>query len=101
MKPVFADAPQDLDFPRPITPTGRAEWLRRVEADPESFVVEDLCPLSHAPVWHQRALESRALMLRVCLLSDGSGDYHVMPGGLARIAGDDRHIVSGQRGGGS
>ena len=40
-------------------------------------------------------------MLRVFLVADGRGDYRVMPGGLARIAGDDREIVSGQRGGSS
>ena len=41
-------------------------------------------------------------MLRVFLVADGRGQYRMMPGGLARIAGDnDRHIVSGQRGGGS
>ena len=40
-------------------------------------------------------------MLRVFLVADGRGDYRVMPGGLSRIAGEDRHVVSGQRGGGS
>ena len=40
-------------------------------------------------------------MLRVFLLADGRGDYRVMPGGLSRIAGEERHVVSGQRGGSS
>jgi uncharacterized alpha-E superfamily protein len=40
-------------------------------------------------------------MLRVFLLADARGDYRIMPGGLSRIAGEDRHIVSGQRGGSS
>ena len=40
-------------------------------------------------------------MLRVFLVADGRGDYRVMPGGLSRIAGADRQIVSGQRGGSS
>ena len=57
--------------------------------------------MSHAPVWRHERLESRALMLRVFLLTDGRGDYRLMPGGLSRIAGPDRQIVSGQRGGGS
>jgi uncharacterized circularly permuted ATP-grasp superfamily protein/uncharacterized alpha-E superfamily protein len=63
-------------------------------------VADDL-PLSHAPVWHGGRLESRALMLRAFLVSDGRGDYRVLPGGLTRIAGDDRQIVSSQRGGSS
>jgi uncharacterized circularly permuted ATP-grasp superfamily protein/uncharacterized alpha-E superfamily protein len=63
-------------------------------------LADDL-PLSHAPVWHAGRLESRALMLRAFLVSDGRGDYRVLPGGLTRIAGDDRQIVSSQRGGSS
>lgn len=55
---------------------------------------------SHVPVWHN-ALASRAMMLRVFLASDGTGGYRVMPGGLARIAGDSAGVVSSQRGGGS
>ena len=43
----------------------------------------------------RRRLESRALMLRVFLVADGRGDYRVMPGGLARIAGDDRQSCRG------
>jgi uncharacterized alpha-E superfamily protein len=73
----------------------------RLSADPEPYVVEEFLPLSHAPVWQDGQLQSRALMLRVFLCADGQGDYHVMPGGLLRIAGEDRQIVSGQRGGGS
>jgi uncharacterized alpha-E superfamily protein len=66
-----------------------------------SLRVGDSVPLSHVPVWRNRALTSRALALRVFLATDGEGDYHVMPGGLARIAGEDGETVSGQSGGGS
>jgi uncharacterized circularly permuted ATP-grasp superfamily protein/uncharacterized alpha-E superfamily protein len=93
MEPVFLG---DLD------PAVRESWIARLDADPDSYVLEEFLPLSHAPVWHDRALTSRALMLRVFLVVDSRGHYRMMPGGLARIAGDnDRHIVSGQRGGGS
>ena len=36
-------------------------------------------------------------MLRAFLVSDGNGDYQVMPGGLARTAGRDGRITSGPR----
>jgi uncharacterized alpha-E superfamily protein len=52
-------------------------------------------------VWENGVLESRALMLRAFVVADSGGDYRVMPGGLSRIAGDERHVVSGQRGGSS
>lgn len=79
---------------------GREKCLQRLALSPGSYVFEEYLRLSHSPVWHQGRLESRAVMLRVALAADGRGDYRVMPGGLSRIAGDDRH-VSGQRGGGS
>jgi uncharacterized alpha-E superfamily protein len=53
--------------------------------------------LSHAPVWENGRLESRGVMLRAFLVSDGNGDYQVMPGGLARTAGRDGRITPGQR----
>lgn len=59
--------------------------------------------LSHAPVWSRGAVESRGVILRVFLATDGDGGYQVLPGGLARISsgGNDRESVSSQRGGGS
>jgi uncharacterized circularly permuted ATP-grasp superfamily protein/uncharacterized alpha-E superfamily protein len=53
--------------------------------------------LSHAPIWEDGRLESRGVMLRVFLVSDGNGDYQVMPGGLARTADRDGRITPGQR----
>ncbi len=65
-------------------------------------VPDEALPLSHVPVWHEDHLESRAAMLRVFLVSDGRGDYRLMPGGLTRIAAEgDRHVVSRQVGGSS
>ena len=92
MEPVFLS---DLDA------EARREWAERLDTGCDAYVVEEFLPLSHAPAWHDGRLESRALMLRVFLLADGHGDYRVMPGGLSRIAGEDRQVVSGQRGGSS
>jgi uncharacterized circularly permuted ATP-grasp superfamily protein/uncharacterized alpha-E superfamily protein len=89
-QPLFADG---------LDEAGRAAWTERLRATPEEFVVEEYVPLSHAPSWEQGHVGGRALMLRVFLAHDGHGDYRVMPGGLARIAGGERQIVSSQRGG--
>ena len=86
-------------FSTTSTPTAAQEWADRFGAAPDAYVVEECLPLSHAPAWHEDRLESRALMLRVFLAADGHGDYTLMPGGLSRIAGDGRPIVSSQRGG--
>lgn len=101
IKPVFTDASMEPVFLSHLDADAHREWAERLGATPDAYVVEEYLPLSHAPVWHDGRLESRALMLRVFLLADGRGDYRVMPGGLSRIAGEDRQVVSGQRGGGS
>jgi uncharacterized circularly permuted ATP-grasp superfamily protein/uncharacterized alpha-E superfamily protein len=101
IKPAFADASMEPVFVQNLDANDRREWAVRLGTTPDAYVVEEFLPLSHAPVWHEGRLESRALMLRVFLLADGRGDYLVMPGGLSRIAGAVRHVVSGQRGGSS
>ena len=100
IKPAFPSAPMDPVFLADLDPDARDAWADRFATAPDAFVVEEYVPLSHAPVWNGQ-LESRMLMLRVFLAADGRGDYQLMPGGLARIAGDLRPIVSSQRGGGS
>jgi uncharacterized alpha-E superfamily protein len=64
-------------------------------------VFQRYVPLSHAPLWNGSHLEGRAIMLRAHLAADGVGDFTVLPGGLTRVAGADRHVVSSQRGGSS
>jgi uncharacterized circularly permuted ATP-grasp superfamily protein/uncharacterized alpha-E superfamily protein len=101
IKPAIANAVMEPVFLSALDARGRREWTDRLGTTPEAYVVEEFLPLSHAPVWHEDRLESRAVMVRVFLLSDGQGDYTVMPGGLSRIAGADRQVVSTQRGGSS
>jgi uncharacterized circularly permuted ATP-grasp superfamily protein/uncharacterized alpha-E superfamily protein len=101
IKPAFANASMQPVFASALDAQARREWVDRLGAGPDAYVVQEFLPLSHAPVWHHDHLESRALMLRVFLLTDGHGDYRLMPGGLSRIAGADRQVVSGQRGGSS
>ena len=101
IKPAFADRSMEPVFLSDLEDSARREWAERLGSTADSYVVEEFLPLSHAPVWQDGHLESRALMMRVFLLADGRGDYRVMPGGLSRIAGENRQVVSGQRGGSS
>jgi uncharacterized circularly permuted ATP-grasp superfamily protein/uncharacterized alpha-E superfamily protein len=101
IKPAFPDARMEPVFAAELDERARGDWSARLRAAPEAYVLQAYLPLSHAPVWHARTVASRALMLRAFLVADGQGDYRAMPGGLSRIAGDDRHVVSGQRGGSS
>lgn len=101
IKPAFADASMEPVFLADLDADAHRAWTKRLGSTPDAYVVEEFLPLSHAPVWSHGTLESRALMLRVFLLADGRGDYRVMTGGLSRIAGHNRQVVSGHRGGSS
>jgi len=101
IKPAFPDARMTPVFASDLDEAGRARWIARLAEAPARYAVQEYLPLSHAPVWHGGQIESRALMLRAFLVADGRGDYRVMPGGLSRIAGEDRHMVSSQFGGSS
>jgi uncharacterized circularly permuted ATP-grasp superfamily protein/uncharacterized alpha-E superfamily protein len=101
VKPAFPDRPMEPVFVGDLDREAREAWLARLRATPELFCLQEHLPLAHAPVWNAGRLESRAMMLRVFLVADGRGDYHVMPGGLSRIAGEDLNVVSGQYGGSS
>jgi uncharacterized alpha-E superfamily protein len=101
IKPAVPDADSQAVLGPSLDSEGRRKWTERIRSDPDRYVLEEYVPLSHVPVWQADALESRALMLRVFLVADGRGDYKVLPGGLSRIAGSERQLVSGQQGGGS
>jgi uncharacterized circularly permuted ATP-grasp superfamily protein/uncharacterized alpha-E superfamily protein len=77
------------------------EAHERIEADPDAHTVQAYLPLPQAPTWHDGSLVPRAAMVRVFAISDGGGGWHVMPGGLTRIAQREQRVVSMQRGGAS
>ena len=94
MEPVFVVGPRRGGRAR----VGRAAAARR----PTHYVVEEYLPLSHAPVWHDGRLESRALMLRVFLARRRP---RRLPRDAGRAVAHRRRaigtIVSSQRGGSS
>jgi uncharacterized circularly permuted ATP-grasp superfamily protein/uncharacterized alpha-E superfamily protein len=101
IKPAFSDARVQAVVGPSLDQAERRSWTGRIQADPERFVLEEYVPLSHTAAWTADEFASRALMIRVFLVADARGDYRVMDGGLARIAGSERELVSGQRGGSS
>src|SRR5262249_8209256 len=89
---------QDLDE------KGLADLRAKLEASPESFVAQELVRVSQAPVLARSdefRIEPRCIGVRVFAVATPTG-YHVMPGGLTRVAGSaDVRVISMQRGGGS
>lgn len=84
-----------------LVPGQLAALRRRIAADPDAFTVQDYLPLPMTPTWHEGQLLPRAMMLRVYAIADGTDGWHVMPGGLTRIALRAQRVVSMQQGGGS
>lgn len=88
-----------------LSPLELGEWSSRIARQGDEYTVQAHLPLSQMPTWrtgHRGShIEPRSVMLRVFAVSDGPQSWRVLPGGLARIAGDEREIASMQRGGSS
>ena len=77
------------------------EWAERIAAHGGDYTVQAYLPLSQIPTWQGDRIAPRSAMLRVFAVADGSGDWQILPGGLARIAGKNQNIASMQHGGSS
>ncbi|MBL8326039.1 MAG: circularly permuted type 2 ATP-grasp protein, partial [Rubrivivax sp.] len=79
-----------------------------IEADPDAYTLQARLLLAHAPTWRAGTTPSvqlRPAVVRVYAIADAAGRWHVLPGGMTRVAGrNDRHggeSISMQRGGAS
>ena len=89
-----------------LSPAELADWAERIRSQGDEYTVQAYLPLSQMPTWrtdHRGGshISPRSVMLRVFAVCDGPGSWRVLPGGLARIANDEREITSMQRGGSS
>lgn len=65
----------------------RAAVRARIDAQPAAHTLRDRILPSLTPSWQAGAIEPRPMALRVFALTDGAGDWFVLPGALARVAG--------------
>ncbi len=76
-----------------------------IEADPEAYTLQARLRLSHAPTWGAGSVRLRPAVVRVYAIADASGRWHVLPGGMTRVAGRSPETggesISMQRGGAS
>ncbi len=86
-------------FPRPRGRTEAAPTLERIESDPDAWTVQGRLAFSRAPLWRSGAIQTRPAGLRVYAVADGHGRWHVLPGGMTRVAAGAPMTVSMQRGG--
>jgi uncharacterized circularly permuted ATP-grasp superfamily protein/uncharacterized alpha-E superfamily protein len=86
-------------------PHGQHHSLARLRADiaedPDAWTVQNRLRFSRAPIWGHGLLTPRPAMVRVYAIADGGGRWHVLPGGMTRVAQREDSSVSMQRGGSS
>jgi uncharacterized circularly permuted ATP-grasp superfamily protein/uncharacterized alpha-E superfamily protein len=81
------------------------EWAGRIALHADDHTVQDYMPLSQMPTWQRddqgQGIVPRSVMLRVFALSQGPQSWCILPGGLARVAGDTGVDVASMQHGGS
>jgi len=81
----------------------RAEFRRRIEAEPRRYIAQHRVELSSCPTWiaERGAVEPRRVDLRPYVLTSREGPW-VLPGGLTRVAlVRGSYVVNSSQGGGS
>jgi uncharacterized circularly permuted ATP-grasp superfamily protein len=78
----------------------RAEFRKKIEADPRSYIAQPRIELSTCPTWTANGLGPRRVDLRPYILT-GRRTW-VLPGGLTRVAlAEGSYVVNSSQGGGS
>jgi uncharacterized circularly permuted ATP-grasp superfamily protein/uncharacterized alpha-E superfamily protein len=98
--PDLADMILRSTFPR----GGRTSQVHEaadaaIGADPDAWTVQGRLRFSRAPIWVSSVVTPRPAMVRVYAIADAAGRWHVLPGGMTRVARRDDGSVSMQRGG--
>ena len=116
VKQTFAGSPIHQAFEsvmgRELDAQALAQWGQRLRKESDDYTLQAYLPLSQMPTWQAGTRETagrmapKSVMLRVFAVADGhdvSGKprWRVLPGGLARVAGNSMDIASMQRGGSS
>lgn len=83
------------------TSTVRDAPMSDVDSDPDAWTVQSRLPFSRTPIWEQGRAQPRPALVRVYAIADASGRWHVLPGGMTRVARRADGSVSMQRGGSS
>lgn len=70
-----------------------------VHDDPDAWTVQERKRFSRAPIWGEGAVTPRPALVRVYAIAQGEGRWHVLPGGMTRVAQREDSSISMQRGG--
>lgn len=102
IKPTFANR-QSTNFEPAIgsllNEEQRNQWRARIERQPDIYTTQTYLPFSQVPTFNGQTIEPRTAMMRFYALIGPDKQWHVMPGGMTRVAALDPHIVSIRSGG--
>ncbi len=83
-----------------LTEDERRAWRGRIAAHPHRYVGQTPQTLATAPALADNAFHPRPTLARLFALAQASGEYTLLPGGIARSAGNpDTHWVVNRTGG--
>ncbi len=100
IKPISKRADDKGVIGAGLTEDERQEWRRRIAARPYRYVGQTPQTLATAPALVDNAFQPRPTLMRLFALALASGDYTLMPGGIARSGGTpDTHWVINRTGG--
>lgn len=101
--PAFGGSPPGIADGRPVLGTelddgARAALLTGMARRPQDYVGQEVVRLSTTPAQADGILVPRPFTLRVFAARDGHGEWTVMPGGFARLGGENdiRAAVMGE-----
>lgn len=88
-----------------MSPDVLASWAQAIRRRPEEHTVQAYLSPSQMPTWGQRdgqaGVVPRAAILRVFAVSDGSGGWQVLPGGMTRLVSESAGLAAMAMGGSS
>ena len=101
-------APFDTVLGHRLDAAARSQWEQRIASHGDEYTVQRFLAPSLLPSWHSDdtqpgagALQQRAFLLRVFVLSDGEHGWRVLPGGMARLQSAQGEVAAMQQGGSS
>ncbi len=98
LKPISRAAGRVSRFGWELSRRQVDDLRRRIEADPSAWCAQEPIEMSTAPMVTPAGLEPRRFTLRSFAVAQG-GTYHVLGGGLGRVAGrSDSYLISNASG---
>jgi uncharacterized circularly permuted ATP-grasp superfamily protein/uncharacterized alpha-E superfamily protein len=92
IKPIARGTGPTSVFPWELSAAERDDLRRRIEAQPESWVGQEMVALASVPTLTPTGLEARPTVLRTFAVAR-QDSYVAMPGGLTRVAGPGEGAV--------